>query len=70
MFSDRDDIGSGDFDDRDTAVGLVGSIEINVVGSDTGGNRDLKFLRFGESFCGQVARVKAANEDNTSAYPH
>jgi hypothetical protein len=35
VLSDRDDVGAGDLGDGNTAVGLVGGIEVDVVRTDT-----------------------------------
>jgi hypothetical protein len=50
VFGDGDDVGARDFSDSDTAIGLVGGIEVDVVGTDTCGDGDLEFLCFGETF--------------------
>lgn len=42
MLSDRDDIGARDLQDLDTV--LHSSVEVNVVGANTSGNTELKFL--------------------------
>lgn len=36
VLGDRDDVGASDLGDGDTAVGLVGGVEIDVVGADAG----------------------------------
>ena len=59
VLGDGDDVGAGDFGDRDPAVGLVGGIEVDVVRADTRGDGDLELLGFGETLWGQVARVEA-----------
>lgn len=59
VFGDGDDVGAGDFGDGDAAVGLVGGIEVDVVGADACGNGELEVLCFGEALSGQVARVEA-----------
>ena len=52
VLSDRDDVRAGDFGDGDTAVGLVGGVQVDVVGPDTGCDGELEFLGFGETFGG------------------
>jgi hypothetical protein len=59
VLGDGNDVGAGDLGDRDAAVGLVGGIEVNVVGADAGGDGELQVLGLGEALSGQVARVKA-----------
>lgn len=56
-----DDVGASDFCDRDAAIGLVRSIQVDVVGSDTCGDGDLEVLGLGQALGGQVARVEAIN---------
>jgi len=60
VLGDGDDVGASDFGDGDTAIGLVGGIEVDVVGSDTGSDGDLEVLRLGQTLSGEVARVEAA----------
>lgn len=60
VLSNGDDVGASDFGDGDTAVGLVGGIEVDVVGTDTSGNGELEVLRLSETLRGQVAGVEAA----------
>ena len=64
MLRDRDDVAARDFSDGDTAIGLVGRIEIDVVGSDTSSDCNLEILGLGKTFCGQVARVEALKRTN------
>lgn len=52
VFSDGNDIGPCDFGDSDTAICLVGSVEVDVVGTDTSCHSKLEFLGFGEAFGG------------------
>jgi hypothetical protein len=60
VLGDGDDIGARHLGDGDTAVGLVGRVEVDVVGADTGGDGELELLRLGETLGGQVAGVEAA----------
>lgn len=62
VFGDGDDIAAGDFGDSDTSVGLVGGVEINVVGANTGSDGDLELLCFGETLGSQVARVETRGQ--------
>lgn len=59
VLSDGNDVGTSDFSDSDTTVGLVGSIEIDVVRTDTGGDGNLEVLRLCEALSGEVTRVEA-----------
>jgi len=59
VLSDGDDVGSGDLSNGDTAIGLVGCVEIDVVGTDAGCNGDLQLLGLGQSLCRQVTWVEA-----------
>ena len=59
VFGDRDDIGAGDLSDGDAAVGLVCSVEVDMVGSDTSSNGNLELLRFRKALCGEVTRMEA-----------
>lgn len=47
VLGDRDDVGASDLCDGDTAVGLVGGIEVDVVGTDTSGDGKLEVLCLG-----------------------
>lgn len=59
MLCHRHDVGASHFGDGDTTVGLVCSIEVNVVRSNAGGDGKLELLSFGESLGGQVAWMEA-----------
>jgi hypothetical protein len=58
VFGDGDDIGAGYFGDGDTAVGLVGCVQVDVVGADTSGNGNLELLGFCETLGSEVAGVE------------
>ena len=47
VLSDRDDVRSGDLGDGDTAVGGVGSVQVNVIGTNTGSDSELELLGLG-----------------------
>lgn len=68
VLSDGDDVGSGNLGDGDTAVGLVGGIEVDVVGTNTGGDGDLEVLGLGEALGGEVAGVEGSGDDDLSIY--
>lgn len=59
MFGDRDDIGARDLGDGDSAVGLVGGVEVDVVGADAGGDGELEVLGLFEALGGEIAGVEA-----------
>ena len=59
VLGDGDDVGAGDLGHGDATVGLVGGIEVDVVGADTGGDGELELLGFGETFGVEVARVES-----------
>jgi hypothetical protein len=66
VFRDGDDVGASHFSDGHAAVGLVGSIEVDVVGSNTGCDGDLELLGFCETFSVEVAWVETT-ANNISA---
>lgn len=59
VLGDGDNVGAGDLGNSDSAVGLVGGIEVNVVRANTSGDGNLEVLGLGETLGGQVARVEA-----------
>jgi hypothetical protein len=62
VLSDRDDIGPSDLSDSDTAVGLVGSVEVDVIGTDTSSDGNFQLLRLGQSLGGEVAGVETVGD--------
>jgi hypothetical protein len=58
VLSDGDDVGASDLSDGDTAVGLVGSVQVDVVRSDTSGDGDLELLGLGKTLSGEVTGVE------------
>lgn len=58
MLGDRDNVGSRYLGHGDTTVGLVGGVEIDVVGSNTGCDGDLEVLGLGETLGCEVAWVE------------
>ena len=60
MLGDGDDVGARHLGDSDTAVGLVGRVEVDVVGADTGGDGELELLGLGKTLGSQIAGVEAA----------
>ena len=64
VLGDGDDVGAGDLGDGDTAVGLVGSVQVNVVGTDTGSDGELQLLGLGEALSGEVTGVEGSGDDD------
>lgn len=62
VFCHRDHIRASDFDDGDTAIGLVGSVEIDMVRTDAGSDGELEFFGLGQALGGQVARVESMSK--------
>lgn len=59
VLSDGDDIGASDLGDGDTAVGLVGGVQVNVVRTNTGSNGELQLLGLGQALSSKVTGVEA-----------
>ena len=59
VLGDRDDVGAGDLGNGDTAIGLVGGVQVHVVGANAGGDGKLELLGLGKTLGGQVAGVEA-----------
>lgn len=59
VLSDGDDVAARHLGDGDAAVGLVGGVEVDVVGADAGRDGNLEVLGLGETLSGEVARVEA-----------
>jgi len=68
VLSDGDDVGTGNLGNGDTAIGLVGSVKVDVVGSDTSGNGNLEVLGLGEALSGKVTWVEWSGDDDLSVY--
>jgi hypothetical protein len=52
VFGDGDDVRARYFGDGDAAVGLVGSVEVDVVGANAGCDGDLELFGAREALCG------------------
>ena len=63
MFRDRHNVGAGHFRDRDATIGLVCSIEVDMIRSNASCDRQLQVLRFGKTFRSQVAGMEAEREE-------
>lgn len=59
VLGDGDDVGAGDLGDGDAAVGLVGDVQVDVVGADAGGDGDLEVLALAQALSGEVTGVEA-----------
>lgn len=59
VLSDGDNVGTSDLGDGDTTVGLVGGIEVNVVGANTSSDSKLQLLGLGQTLSSEVSRVEA-----------
>jgi hypothetical protein len=62
VLGDGDDVGSSDLGDGDAAVGLVGSVKVYVVGTDTCCDCDLELLGLCKTLGGEVTRVEAGKD--------
>lgn len=58
MLGDGDNVGASDFSDGDTAVGLVGGIEVDVVGTDTSSDGNLEVLGLSKTLLCEVTGVE------------
>lgn len=59
VLSDGDDIAAGDLGNGDTAIGLVGSVQVDVVGTDTSSDGDLEVLGLSQTLSSEVTGVEA-----------
>lgn len=59
VFGYRDDVRAGHLGDCHASVGLVGCVEVDVVGSNTCCDGKLELFGFGESFCCEVSWVES-----------
>jgi len=59
--SNGDDVGAGDLSDGDASVGLVGSVEVDMIGTDTGGDGKLELLGFSKTLSSEVSRVETVS---------
>ena len=64
VLSNGDDIGTGNLQDLNAVVD--GSVEVDVVGTDTGGDTELQVLGLLHEVAGQVARVERSGDENLS----
>jgi hypothetical protein len=66
VLRNRDDVGAGDLGNSDTAVGGVGGVQVNVVGTDTGSDSELELLGLGQTLSSQVTGVEGGGDDDFS----
>lgn len=66
VLSNGDDVGASDLSNGDTTVGLVGSVEVDVVRADTSGDSKLELLGASKTLSGQVTRVEGSGDDDLS----
>lgn len=59
VFGDRDDVGASDLSNGNTAIGGVGSVEVDVVGSNTSSDSNLELLGLGETLSSEVTWVES-----------
>jgi hypothetical protein len=59
VLSDRDDVATSDFGNSDTAIGVVGSVQVDVVRANSGGHSDLQLLGLSKTLGSEVTRVEA-----------
>jgi hypothetical protein len=59
MLGDGDNVGASDLGDGNTAVGLVGCVQIDMVRANAGGDGELQVLGLGQALGSQVAGVEA-----------
>lgn len=52
VFGDGDDVRAGDLSDSYTAIGLVGCVQVDVVGTNTGSDGNFEVLGLGQSLGG------------------
>jgi len=68
VLSNRDDVGASNLSDGETAVGLVGSIEIDVVRSNTSSNAKLEVLGLSKTLSSEVTWVEWGGDDDFGVY--
>lgn len=62
MLGNRDNVGSGHFCHQDLA--LIGRIQVDVIGTDTGRDTGFEVLSFGNDFGSSIARVEGSGDEN------
>ena len=59
VLGDGDDVAAGNFGNGDTTVGLVGSVQVDVVRANTSSDSDLEVLGLGQTLSAEVTGVEA-----------
>ncbi|KAI7506170.1 Formate [Hortaea werneckii] len=67
VLSDRDDVGASDLSDGDTAVDLVGDVQVDVVRTNTSGDGKLEVLGLPETLLGQPFAQQVARAHKSRA---
>jgi hypothetical protein len=72
VFSDGNNIGASDFGDGDTPISLVGSVQVDVIRSNTSSDGNLELLGLGKTLSVEVAwveaRIPSAQYSNLETY--
>jgi hypothetical protein len=58
------DVAASDLGNGDTTVGLVGRVQIDVVGANTGGDGDLQVLSLSKALGSQITGMEARSHQN------
>ena len=61
VLSDGDNVGTSDLSNSNTTVCLVGSVQVDMVGANTGSDSKLEVLSLGQTLSGQVTGVEAVS---------
>jgi hypothetical protein len=59
VFSDGNNVGASNFGNGDTSIGLVGSVQVDVIRSNTSSDGNLELLGLGKTLSVEVAWVEA-----------
>lgn len=59
VFGNGDDVAASNFGHGDATIGLVCSIKVDMIGSNTGSDGKLQVLGPGQALCGEISRVEA-----------
>lgn len=62
VLGDGDDVATSHLGDGDTAVGSVGSVQVDVVGTDTCSHGNLQLLCLGQTLGSEVSRVETGGQ--------
>lgn len=66
VLGDGHDVAASDFGNSDTAIGGVGGVQVDVVGTNTSGDGYLELFGFGETLGSEVTRVEAGIEESAT----